>query len=154
MKVTTIETQTDDSQRQWAMENITDDINEKMRQWRILKDHYDAVVGSLNDVKEKISSLEYEIASKLTVPEDGDKSETISVPGAGSVYKMRKVGAKVHDWEAWRKYCVRHNFGAALRQQTNVGPLQDMYDMIMAGELPMPQSVEFTTYEKPSFRRK
>lgn len=130
-----------------------EDINTALRQWRTLKDHIAEVENSVSDEKEKVKYLEGFISSRLTVPEDGKKSETISVPGAGSVYKEKLITAKVTDWEGWRKYLIRNGFSAVTRQQNNIAPLQDLYDMIMDGLLPMPQSAEFETFEKPRFRR-
>lgn len=153
MPVREIKTTISDHRLADAIATDPEDIKKALGQWRTLKDYESEVMASLSEVKEKIAYLEKKISSHLTVPDDGNKSETISVPGAGSVWKERKVGVQVSDWEAWQKYCVRNGYGAALRQQTNVAPLQDMYEQIMSGELPMPKSVEFTTYEKPRFRR-
>jgi len=153
MPVREIKSTIDETKLADAIAVDPEDIKIALGQWRTLKDYIAEVEGSLSEVKEKLKYLEHKISSQLTVPDDGTKSETISVPGAGTVWKERKVGVRVDDWEAWRKYCVRHGYGAALRQQTNIAPLQDLYDQVMNGELPMPRSVEFTTYEKPSFRR-
>jgi hypothetical protein len=130
-----------------------EDIVDAMRQWRTLRDHITDVENSVAEEKEKVKYLESFISARLTVPEDGKKSETISVPGAGSVYKEKLITVKVTDWEKWRKYLIRHGFSAVTRQQNNIAPLQDLYDMIMDGALPMPQAVEFDTFEKPRFRR-
>ena len=136
-----------------ALGSEPEDRNEALRQWRILKDHIAEVEGSLSQEKEKIKYLESFISSTLTVPDDGKKSETVSLPGAATVWKERLVTAKVMDWEAWRKYLIRNGFGAVARQQNNIAPLQELYEMIMDGALPMPKSVEFDTFDKPRFRR-
>jgi len=128
-------------------------LKEGIGQWRTLKDHISEVKASINDHEDKVKYLENFISGHLTVPDDGTKSETISVPGAGSVYKEQLVGATVLDWEKWRNYLNRNGFGAVARQQNNIAPLQDLYDLIMAGDLPMPQSVEFGTYTKLRMRR-
>lgn len=130
-----------------------EDINDAMRQWRTLKDFIDAEKAKLKEHEEKVKYLEGYMASRVTVPDDGTKSETVSVPGAGLVYKERLISATVTDWEAWRKYLVRHGYGAVARQQNNIAPLQELYEQIMDGELPMPQSAEFKAFEKPRFRR-
>jgi hypothetical protein len=131
-----------------AVEVEPESTVDAMSQWRILKDHKTAVENSLGDVNDKIKYLEGFLFKQLTIPSDGTKSETISVPGAGSVYKEQLIGAQVGDWEAWRKYLNRHGFGAVARQQNNIAPLQDLFEMIMSGELPTPKSATFTPYEK------
>jgi len=151
--VTELKTNPSEERLADAIATEPEDISSALRQWRILKDRVAEVEASLSDEKDKIRYLEGFISSRLTVPEDGNKSETISVPGAGSVYKEKLITAKVMDWEAWRKYLIRHGFSAVTRQQNNIAPLQDLYDMIMDGELPMPKSADFETIEKPRFRR-
>jgi len=148
-----IKTSIDPLELESAIEVEPENVPSAMDQWRTLKDYIDMVNNGLSDVKEKIAYLERYLTKQLSVPEDGKRSETISVPGAGSVYKERLVGVDVVDWEAWRKYLVRNEMTAVTRQQNNITPLQDLYDMIMDGTLPMPKSAKFKTYDKLRMRR-
>lgn len=133
--------------------NETEDIHSLMRSWRTVKDHYETEKAKLDVYEGRRKEIERRITELLTIPDGADKSETISIKGVGSVSKKRLVTAKVKDWEAWRKYCIRHGYGSAIRQQNNMAPVQDMYEAIMSGDLPMPQSAEFGTFDKPSFRK-
>ena len=121
--------------------------------WRAIKDYLDARAREDEPYKEAMNRFEGFINRQLTIPEGERKSETISIPGVGTFYKKAQVSARVTDWESWRKYLVRNGYGAVIRQQNNLAPLEELHERILLGELPMPQSAEFTTFEKLSKRK-
>jgi len=130
-----------------------ENINEAIRQWRTLKDHVDEVTSTVNDHSAKMIYLKGYIQSNLTIEEDEDKSEVISIKGAGTASKKEQVAVQVLDWSAWRKYLLRNGYESVNYNQNTLAPLQDLYNDIMAGELPMPKSVNFKTIEKLSLRK-
>lgn len=153
-KVTEIKSQHSDEAVESALATVPESMHEALKQWRVLKDHEDQLMTTIiAPIKERRLELEAEITGQLTIPEGDEKSETFKIDGVGSVSKAKKVSVQVHDWDAFARYCNRNDFGAVLRKQANLAPLQEMYDLIMQGKLPMPQSAEFKIFEKPSFRR-
>jgi len=138
---------------QLALEVEPENIKEAMKQWRVLSDHISEVEATVSDHVAKVKELKKYIQSALSIAEGELKSETLSIPGVGTAYKKSVIAAQVNDWEMWQKYLTRHSMSTVLRHQNNIAPLQDLHEMIMKGELPMPQSIEFTTYDKLSIRR-
>jgi len=153
MAITEKTSDTDELMVAGALAESPETLPDAIRQWRVLKDHVDAIAKTVADHTSKITWLKNYIQHQLDIPEGQDKSETVSVPGAGSASKKTQVVAEVVDWEAWQKYCVRNGFGAVNRHQNNIAPLQDLYEGIMTGEFPMPKSANFKTIEKISLRR-
>ena len=76
-----------------------DKIADAIRKWRSMADKIDTlkmqVLKPFEDVKKE---LEKEISTMLEVPEEHDRSETVSIPQCASAYMQRKISAKVHDW--------------------------------------------------------
>jgi len=138
---------------QLALEVEPDTLREAMQQWRVLSDHVADVKATVGEHEEKIKELKRIILSKLYIAETDEKSETVSIPGVGSAYKKKTISIRVHDWQAFQSYLARNNMEAVMRHQCNLKPSEELYDLVMSGELPTPQSAEFTTFEKLSLRR-
>ena len=131
-----------------------DKIADAIRKWRSMADKIDTlkmqVLKPFEDVKKE---LEKEISTMLEVPEEHDRSETVSIPQCASAYMQRKISAKVHDWEVFQRYLVRNELQYAMRKQVNLSAIEEIHEQIMEGELPQPQGVDFTTFSKLYIRR-
>ena len=131
-----------------------DKIADVIRKWRSMADKIDTlkmqVLKPFEDVKKE---LEKEISTMLEVPEEHDRSETVSIPQCASAYMQRKISAKVHDWEVFQRYLVRNELQYAMRKQVNLSAIEEIHEQIMEGELPQPQGVDFTTFTKLYIRR-
>ena len=131
-----------------------DKIADAIRKWRSMADKIDTlkmqVLKPFDDVKKE---LEKEISTMLDVPDEHDRSETVSIPQCASAYKQRKISAKVHDWEVFQRYLVRNDLQYAMRKQVNLSAVEEIHEQVMNGELPQPQGVDFTTFNKLYIRR-
>ena len=131
-----------------------DKIADAIRKWRSMADKIDTlkmqVLKPFEDVKKE---LEKEISTMLEVPEEHERSETVSIPQCASAYMQRKISAKVHDWEVFQRYLVRNELQYAMRKQVNLSAIEEIHEQIMVGELPQPQGVDFTTFTKLYIRR-
>ena len=131
-----------------------DKIADAIRKWRSMADKIDTlkmqVLKPFEDVKKE---LEKEISTMLEVPEEHERSETVSIPQCASAYMQRKISAKVHDWEVFQRYLVRNELQYAMRKQVNLSAIEEIHEQIMEGELPQPQGVDFTTFSKLYIRR-
>ena len=131
-----------------------DKIADAIRKWRSMADKIDTlkmqVLKPFEDVKKE---LEKEISTMLEVPEEHERSETVSIPQCASAYMQRKISAKVHDWEVFQRYLVRNELQYAMRKQVNLSAVEEIHEQIMNGELPQPQGVDFTTFSKLYIRR-
>lgn len=136
-----------------ALEKHPDSAREAVLLWRTLKDEVDRIERQCAPYKEKIKQLTEYLQGELTIVDGETKSETISVPGAATVYKKSMATVKVLDYEAFSKYLIRNGYSAAIRKQINVAPLQDLVEEINMGNLPTPQSAEFGVREQLTLRR-
>jgi|15BtaG_2_1085339.scaffolds.fasta_scaffold04805_4 hypothetical protein len=138
---------------QLALEVEPETLREAMTQWRVLSDHVIEVKSTIGEHEEKIKELKKIIQSKLFIADNAEISETVSIPGVGSASKKKTISIRVHDWKSFQAYLARNNMEAVMRHQCNLRPSEELYDLVMDGELPAPQSAEFTTFEKLSLRR-
>ena len=122
--------------------------------WRSLKDVIDDGDMRLKPYKDRMKEVAAEIQSKLSIDDDANKSETISLDGCATAYKTREIGAQVTDFEAFQNFCTRNNTEFVMRKQLNLGGIKELYRMIMEGDVPMPKSVNFTTFEKITIRKR
>lgn len=128
-------------------------IREAMNSWRKLTDHVSDVESTIEKHKDKIKELRTYILQNLDIPAGEKKSETITIPDIGTVYKKNVVGIRVTDWKAFQSYLSRNDMEAVIRHQCNLQPSEELYDMVMDGTIPNPRSAEFTSFEKLTLRR-
>jgi len=138
---------------QLALEVEAESLREAMNQWRTLMDHIQEVKSTIADHEAKVKDLKKYIMSELIIPEGEKKSETVSIPGVGTAYKKTAINIRIHDWQAFQAYLTRNKMDAVVRHQCNLKPTEELYELVMDGELPMPQSAEFDSFEKLSLRR-
>ena len=138
---------------QLALEVEPETLRGGMSQWRVLMDHIQEVKSTIADHEDKVKELKKYILSELVIPEGEKKSETVSIPGVGTAYKKTAINIRVHDWQAFQSYLTRNKMDAVVRHQCNLKPTEELYELVMDGELPMPQSAEFDSFEKLSLRR-
>lgn len=138
---------------QIALETEPESLRDAMNQWRTLMDHIGEVDATVANHKDKIKELKSFITSELIIPDGEIKSETISIPGIGTAYKKSVVNIRVTNWEGFQSYLSRNKMDAVVRRQCNLAPSEELYNLVMDGELPMPKSAEFSNFEKLSIRR-
>ena len=138
---------------QLALEVEAETLRDAMSQWRVLMDHITEVKSTIADHEEKVKELKKYIMSELVIPEGEKKSETVSIPGVGTAFKKTAINIRVHDWQAFQAYLTRNKMEAVSRHQLNLKPSEELYELVMDGELPMPRSAEFNSFEKLSLRR-
>ncbi len=138
---------------QLALEVEPESLRDAMSQWRVLMDHIQEIKATIADHEDKVKELKKYILSELVIPEGEKKSETVSIPGVGTAYKKITINIRVHDWQAFQSYLTRNKMDAVVRHQCNLKPTEELYELVMDGELPMPQSAEFDSFEKLSLRR-
>jgi|21_taG_2_1085346.scaffolds.fasta_scaffold00540_11 Zn-dependent M32 family carboxypeptidase len=134
--------------------NEGDSVAKAIQKWRAMADKIDTLkMQALKPFEDVKKELEKEISTMLDVPENEERSETISVHQCASAYKQKKISAKVHDWEIFQRYLVRNELQYAMRKQVNLSAIEEIHEQIMNGELPQPKGVEFTTFNKLYIRR-
>ena len=132
---------------------IPTDLRDAVQMYRKIRDIEDDFSRLLAPYLEKKKEIEKYFLDNLTIPDGEFQSEKVSFPGVGSLSKKKQVVAKVQDWDAFQAYLVRNEMGGVIRHQANLAATAELYDLIMAGEMPMPKSVEFDFIEKLSFRK-
>jgi len=142
-----------DMNAQNALETEPENLREAMKQWRILQDHIQEVKSTIADHEERVKELRKYVMINLEIPEGQEKSETISIPGVGMAYKKTAISCKVTDWDSFNNYLSRHKMEGVRRHQVSLAPALELYELIMAGELPKPKSAEFSFFEKLTLRR-
>ena len=128
-------------------------IREAAEMYRAIKEIEEIFKHELEPYLQKKAEVERYFYQNLTIADGQDKSETISFPGVGAVSKKKQIVVKVTDWNAFQAYLIRNKMGGVIRHQANLAPTAELYQLIMAGELPMPKSAEFDFIEKLSFRK-
>ena len=129
-------------------------LKEKIIYWRESKDQIEQVEAQARPFKDELKRVNEEITKDLSIDEEEEKSEIVSVDGAGTCWKERVVTMKVMDFQAFQKYCTRNEVEFVLRKQLNLGGIQEIHRMVMEGQLPMPKSAEFDSFEKLTIRKK
>tara|TARA_R100000234_G_scaffold118807_1_gene100093 strand:+ start:627 stop:1091 length:465 start_codon:yes stop_codon:yes gene_type:complete len=129
-------------------------LKEKIIYWREIKDEIDQKEALSKPFKDELKRVNEEITKDLSIAEDEEKSEIVSVDGAGTCWKERVVTMKVSDYQAFQKFCTRNDVEFVLRRQLNLGGVQEIHRMVMEGQLPMPKSAEFDSFEKLTIRKK
>ena len=135
------------------LEQKPTNLREAAQLYREIKDIEDDFARQLEPYLEKKKELEKFFRENLTIPDGEFQSEKVSFPGIGVLSKKKQVVAKVQDWDAFQAYLVRNKMGGVIRHQANLAATEELYQLIMAGEMPMPKSVEFDFIEKLSFRK-
>ena len=136
-----------------ALYHEPENLREAMVQWRNLVDYIDEVKATVKDHQDKVKELNGFIMANHVIPDGEEKSETVSIPGVGMAYKKTTVSIRVTDWKALKAYLSRNDMEAVVRHQCNLKPSQELYELVIYGELPSPRSAEFTTFDKITLRR-
>ena len=129
-------------------------LKEKIIYWREVKDQIDQIEAQAKPFKDELKRGNEEITKDLSISEDEEKSEIVSVDGAATCWKEKVVTMKIIDFQAFQKYCTRNEVEFVLRRQLNLGGIQEVHRMVMEGQLPMPKSAEFDSFEKITIRKK
>jgi Zn-dependent M32 family carboxypeptidase len=135
-------------------EAIPEEIKQQLALWRALKDKVEAIEQESKPYKDKIKSLEKEISNNLSIEEGAVKSESIALDGCAVVWKNKVITMSVSDWQSLQNYLTRNDCEFVMRKQLNQGGVKELHRMVMEGELPMPKSAEFTTFDKITIRKK
>lgn len=122
--------------------------------WRDLKDVIEEGEMKLKPYKDRMKEVSDAIQAQLSIDDEATKSETISLDGCATAYKTKEIGAQVTDYESFQNFCTRNNTEFVMRKQLNLGGIKELYRMIMEGDIPMPKSVNFTTFEKITIRKR
>lgn len=133
---------------------ISENIKDQISLWRAVKDEIEAIDQKSKPFKDKLKAIENEISKNISIDDGETKSESISLDGCATVWKSTVVSMKVDDWQKLQNYLTRNDCEYVMRKQLNQGGVAELHRMVMEGEMPMPSSAEFTSYEKLTIRKK
>lgn len=133
---------------------IPETLKQKLSMWRKLKDVVEEFEREAKPYKDKLKSLADSVQHDLTIDDGENRSETISVNGSATAWKDRVISLKVEDYSSLQNYLTRNNLEFVMRKQLNMQGVQELHRLVMEGEIPMPKSAEFTTYEKVTIRKR
>ena len=133
---------------------IPDNIKQQLALWRAVKDVIEEVELTIKPFKVKLKQLADAIQHNLSIEEGEEKSETISVDGSAVAWKNKVVTLRIEDYKQFQNYCTRNNVEFVLRRQVNLGGAKELFELVNNGDVPMPKSVEFQTFDKLTIRKK
>ena len=134
-------------------EEIPEKLKGKLILWRKIKDEIEELERIVKPFKNRLKEVAESIQYDLSIEDGDDKSETISVDGGATAWKNRVITLKVSDYSALQKYLTRNNLEFVMRKQLNMQGVQELHRLIMEGEVPMPSSAEFSTFDKITIRK-
>lgn len=135
-------------------EEIPEKLKGKLILWRKIKDEIEELERIVKPFKNRLKEVAESIQYDLSIEDGDDKSETISVDGGATAWKNRVITLKVSDYSALQKYLTRNNLEFVMRKQLNMQGVQELHRLIMEGEVPMPSSAEFSTFDKITIRKR
>ena len=135
-------------------EEIPEKLKGKLILWRKIKDEIEELERIVKPFKDRLKEVAESIQYDLSIEDGDDKSETISVDGGATAWKNRVITLKVSDYSALQKYLTRNNLEFVMRKQLNMQGVQELHRLIMEGEVPMPSSAEFSTFDKITIRKR
>ena len=129
-------------------------LKEKIIYWREIKDEIEQTEARAKPFKDELKQVSEQITKDLSIEEGEEKSEIVSVDGAGTCWKERVVSMKINDFQAFQNFCTRNDVEFVLRRQLNLGGIQELHRLVMEGQLPTPKSAQFGSFEKITIRKK
>ena len=133
---------------------IPADVKNQLKLWRDIKDIIEIIETESKPFREKLKEVANEVQRNLAIDEGEMKSETVSVEGSATAWKNKITGLTVNDFSAFQNYLTRNNLEFVMRKQVNLAGVSELQQMVMEGEVPMPQSAEFTSFEKITIRKR
>ena len=135
-------------------EEIPEKLKGKLILWRKIKDIIEEQERITKPFKDRLKEVAESVQYDLSIEDGDNKSETISVDGGATAWKNRVITLKVSDYSALQKYLARNNLEFVMRKQLNMQGVQELHRLIMEGEVPMPSSAEFSTFDKITIRKR
>ena len=135
-------------------EELPTDAKSLLKIWKELKSDMEEIDILVSTHKEILKEITDEIGNHLSIDEGHEKSETISVPDIATTWKTRNIGVKVNDFERFQKFCSDFGCSFVMRKQVNLSGAKELHEMIMSGDIPDTDSIEFYTFDKVTIRKK
>ena len=141
-------------ERDLLQSELPEELKQQLMVWRSLKDEVEKIEREAKPYKDRMKSLEALISKNISIDEGDTKSESVSVDGCATVWKNTVVSMRVDDWQQLQNYLTRNDCEFVMRKQLNQAGVSELHRLVMEGELPTPESAEFTSYEKLTIRKK
>ena len=135
-------------------EEIPEKLKGKLILWRKIKDIIEEQERITKPFKDRLKEVAESVQYDLSIEDGDNKSETISVDGGATAWKNRVITLKFSAYSALQKYLTRNNLEFVMRKQLNMQGVQELHRLIMEGEVPMPSSAEFSTFDKITIRKR